>query len=129
MWVYQRDTEVNWKRFQGQTGTILSTIKIFILKNLMFYLFLRKRERERDSTSGEGQKGRHRIWSRVQALSCQHRARHGAQTHEPWDYDLSRNQTLNWTTQVPNNTNNLILYTNWIYKINIHESLLIYTFQ
>ena len=30
-------------------------------------------------------RGRHRIWSRLQALSCQHRARHGARTHRLWD--------------------------------------------
>ena len=44
----------------------------------------------------EGQRGRRRIRSRLQALSCQHRARLGAQTHGPWDHDLSRSQTLNW---------------------------------
>ena len=32
---------------------------------------------------GEEQRGRHRIWSRFQALSCPHRARHWAQTQEP----------------------------------------------
>ena len=41
------------------------------------------------------ERGRHRIRSRFQALSCQHRARHGAQTHEPWDHDLSRSRKLN----------------------------------
>ena len=39
--------------------------------------------------------GRHRIKSRLQALNCQHRAWCKAQTHEPWDHDLSRSQTLN----------------------------------
>ena len=39
---------------------------------------------------------RPRIWSRLQALSCQHRARRGAQTHRLWDHDLSRSRTLNW---------------------------------
>ena len=29
----------------------------------------------------------------IQALSCQHRARRGARTHEPGDHDLSRSQT------------------------------------
>ena len=45
---------------------------------------------------GGSKSGRHRIWNRLQALSCQHRARHGAQTHGRWDHDLSRSQTLNW---------------------------------
>ena len=46
---------------------------------------------------GKGrERGRHRIRSRLQALSCQHRARCGAQTHGPRDHDLSRSWTLNW---------------------------------
>ena len=39
---------------------------------------------------------RHRIQSRLQALSCQHRAWCGAQTHELWDHDLRQSRTLNW---------------------------------
>ena len=52
--------------------------------------------RETEYEQGWGrERGRHRIWSRLQALSCQHRARHGARTHEPWDHDPSRSQTFN----------------------------------
>ena len=40
--------------------------------------------------------GRHRLWNRLQAPSCQHRAWHGAWTHGPWDHDLSQSQTLDW---------------------------------
>ena len=36
----------------------------------------------------------HTIWSRLQALSSQHRARCGARTLEPWDHDLSQSQWL-----------------------------------
>ena len=53
---------------------------------------------------GEGhrERGRHRIRSRLQAPSCQHRALHGARTHGPWDHDLSRSQRLaDWATQAP----------------------------
>ena len=39
----------------------------------------REREEERESEAG---------------LCCQCRARQGAQTHEPWDHDLSRNQEV-----------------------------------
>ena len=42
------------------------------------------------------QRGRHRIQKRLQALSHQHRALCGAETHELWDHDLSRSQPLNW---------------------------------
>ena len=41
------------------------------------------------------ERGRHRICSRLQALSCQHRAWHGARTHEPQDHALSWSRTLN----------------------------------
>ena len=44
---------------------------------------------------GGSERGRHRIWNRLLALSCQHRARHGAWTHGPRDHDLSRSRTLN----------------------------------
>ena len=44
------------------------------------------RDRERD---------RQRIWSRLRALSCQHRACCGAQTRKPWDHDLSWHWMLN----------------------------------
>ena len=41
------------------------------------------------------ERGGYRIQSRLQALSCQHRAQRGARSHELWDHDLSRSQTLN----------------------------------
>ena len=44
---------------------------------------------------GGSERGRHRIRNRLQAPSCQHRARHAAWTHGPWDHDLSRSQPLN----------------------------------
>ena len=50
--------------------------------------------REHEQARGR-ERGRHRIRSRLQALSCQHRARHEAQTHELWDHDLSWSQALN----------------------------------
>ena len=50
----------------------------------------RDREREGD-----------RVWSRLQALSHQHRARCGAPTHEPRDYDLSSSWMLNQPTEPP----------------------------
>ena len=61
---------------------------------LNVYLFLRQRETEHEQGRGR-ERGRHRIWNRLQALSCQHGARRGAQTHGPWDHDLSRSRTLN----------------------------------
>ena len=46
------------------------------------YLFLRQRETEHEQARGR-ERGRHRIGSRLQALSHQPRARRGARTHEP----------------------------------------------
>ena len=45
---------------------------------------------------GGSERGRHRIWNRLQALSCQHRAWCGARTHGPRDHDLSWSRMLNW---------------------------------
>ena len=59
------------------------------------YLFLRQREREHE-WGRVRERGRHRIRSRLQGPSCQHRARRRAWTHGPWDHDLSRSQPLNW---------------------------------
>ena len=47
------------------------------------------------------EKGRHRIRSRLQAPSWQHRARRGAPTHRLQDQDLSQSQTLNPLSQEP----------------------------
>ena len=57
------------------------------------YLFLRQRETEHER--GRSERGWHRIWNRLQALSCQHKAQRGARTHGPWDRDLSRSRPLN----------------------------------
>ena len=53
-------------------------------------------ETETECKWARGERGRHRSRSRLQAPTCQHRARCGARTHEPWDHDLSRSRTLNW---------------------------------
>ena len=59
-------------------------------KNVLMFIF------ERENEWGRGRKrGRHRIGSRLQALSWQHRAWRGAQTHKLWDHDLSQSWVLN----------------------------------
>ena len=54
----------------------------------------KERETEHEQGRGREREG-HRIQSRLQALSCQHRARRRAQTHRLQDHDLSRSRTLN----------------------------------
>ena len=70
---------------------LLSKINLNFFFNV--YLFLRQRETEHEQGRGRGEGDR--IWNRLQALSCQHRARCGAWTHKLWDHDLSLSQTLN----------------------------------
>ena len=42
------------------------------------------------------ERGKHRLQSRLQALSCQHRAGCGARTHKLWDHDVSQSWMLIW---------------------------------
>ena len=68
----------------------LPFLKIF----LTFIHFERQRETECKLEWGR-ERGRHRIQSRLQALSGQHRARRGARTRGPRDRDLSQSRTPN----------------------------------
>ena len=61
---------------------------------MFIYFFEREIETERESRGG-AERERHRIQSKLQALSCQHRAQRQARTHEPQDCDLSQSQILN----------------------------------
>ena len=60
---------------------------VFIDFLQMFIYFEREREQ-----AGKGQ--REKGENLMQATRCQHRARHGAWTHKPRNYDLSQNQDL-----------------------------------
>ena len=59
----------------------------------MFIYFERERETE-PKWGRRRERRRHRIWSRIEALSCQHRARRGTWTHKPQYHDLSWSQML-----------------------------------
>ena len=58
----------------------------------VYFIFETETEHERGRVR---ERRRHRIWDRLQALSCRYRARCRAWTHGPRDHDLSRSQTLN----------------------------------
>ena len=99
----------------------LKCVLMFLFSFFKFfnvYLFLRETETECKWIRGR-KRGRHRIQSRPQALSCQHRAWCGAQTHEPWDHDLSRNQTLNWLSH-PGTPSFHVFSSAFIYLFNVY---------
>ena len=61
----------------------LSLFLLFLI--FLTFLFIFETEKRQGVSRGgaERERGRHRIGSRLQALSCRHRARRGARTHEP----------------------------------------------
>ena len=70
----------------------MSLFPLFLNFLMFFNLSLRQTEHEQ----GRGrERGRDRIWSRLQALSCQHRVWCGARTNRVWDHDLSWSRTIN----------------------------------
>ena len=89
----------------GIDYSILTFINIFPLSlplwkflkiSFNVYLFLREGRSKTERDWGRGrERGRHRIRSSFQALTCQHRARHGAWTHKSRNHDLSQSQMLN----------------------------------
>ena len=69
----------------------------FLLFNYYFLIFLMLiYSWEIETEQGRGkERRRHRIWSRLWAPSCQHRAWRGTRTQKPWGRDLSRSRTPN----------------------------------
>ena len=95
---YKKDT-MPWIEGQDSREQDFVSFKYFSLTYFYFfftvyYFWERKRETECEWRRGR-ERGRHRIWSRLQPLSCQHRSQHGAWTHKPWDNDLSWSWPLN----------------------------------
>ena len=81
---------VIWKFYciisRGPARPRNSSLIYSLFKNVYLFLRTRERERKRERAHKKGrgrERGRHRILSRLQALSCQHRAQRGAQTHKP----------------------------------------------
>ena len=80
-----------------ETWGICAICACIHFKKIFFYvLFLFESKRDRAGEGeGQNQRERHTIPNRLQALSCQHRAPHRAQTHRLRDHDLSRSRTPN----------------------------------
>ena len=75
---------------------------------------MRERSREREQERGRGrERGRHRIQSRLQVLSCQHRARCGVRTHKLQDHDLSQSRMLNQLSHAGALNGNLKVIQEW----------------
>ena len=79
---------------EQQNNTLLDSFFIFNFFNIC--LFLTQRETETEHEWGRGRERGTQNPKRAPSpeLSA-HRARHGAQTHEPRDHDPSRSRTLN----------------------------------
>ena len=75
--VLQPHPRVTWTAFENRP--CYDYVIPFVFLNV--YLFLRPRETEQER--GASERGRHRIRSRLQGPSRQHRAPRGAQAHEP----------------------------------------------
>ena len=94
-WYTFASTSMTWHSPHGpqHKNRFLSWKKKFFL---LMFTFLKA---ERDRAWASPERGRERGWQRIRsslrALSCQHRAQHGAQTHEQWDHGLSWSQMLN----------------------------------
>ena len=67
----------------------------FFFKFLKTFLFIFEGERDQAWAGRSRERGRHRIWSRLQVLSRQHRTQCRAWTHKLWDHDLSQSWMLN----------------------------------
>ena len=65
---------------------------LFFLTFKKIFIYFWERQTECEGVRGR-ERGRHRIWSRLQAPSYEHRARRESRIHELWDHDLSQSRT------------------------------------
>ena len=91
------DHDLSWSQMLNQLSHP-GAPGIHLLKKKVYLFILRESEHAHKWGRGR-EKGIHRIWSRLQAPSCQHRAQCKAWAHEPWDHDLSWSRTLNQLSQ------------------------------
>ena len=78
----------------------MEAFQILLFFIFQIFIYFWERERNQNVSRGEAERGRHRIWSRLQALSCLYRARCRARTHKLWDHDLSQSWTPNWLSHL-----------------------------
>ena len=103
LWIQFQDKYPNAKwSYVWKIAFILVCLGLFfiVIFFLIFYVYFwgrqRERQREIEHKWGRGQREREtQNPKQLQASRCQHRAQHGARTHEPWDRGLSQSWTLN----------------------------------
>ena len=83
-----------WGPKVAQDPVLSGPHSFFFFLIFLMFIFETERVQRGDGRRGAGGGG-HRIRSRLQAPSRQHRARRGARTHKPRDRGLSRIRTLN----------------------------------
>ena len=78
---------------------------------------------ERKHKQGRGrERGKHKIWSRLQVPYCQHRAPCGAQTHKLWDHTWAKVRCLtDWATQVLNYISLRVYSQHAMFRSNLNE--------
>ena len=109
LWVIQQNLKGVSQRGSGLFGLAIYTPLYSFCTYIIFLCFVYFWDRGRQSMRrGGAERGRHRIWSRLQALSCQHRAQCGAWTHKPWNHDLSWSWTLNQLSHQAHSTTILL---------------------
>ena len=111
---------------QSSVCSLYLRVSYGLLPSMFFKIFLMFTylwERENAHTSGlRAERGRHKIWSRLQGLKRQHRAQHGAgtQTHEimTWAKAVC---LPNWATQAPSLFLSYFFFPSPEYSLNEHN--------
>ena len=91
----------------------------FLFKKKIFLTFIYFWDRERQSMNeGGSERGRHRIWNRLQALSCQHRARAGLELTDREIMTWAEvGRSTDWATQSAPDIS-LVAFSSWVKLLN-----------
>ena len=94
--------QFHWKFWANKQLKMVSLIQDISELWIFFNVYLSLRERETELKQKGAERETHRIWSKLQALSCQHRAWRGAQIHVPqYHARAEAGRLTHWATQVP----------------------------
>ena len=95
--------------YSTQYFLLLFFINLITYLSIIYLFILLDREREWGQAEREGE-------NPEQALHCQHGARHGVQSYQPWDYAQSRNQEPNAQLTESPRPSHLITYLKDLFK-------------